>query len=375
MLRDHLEPQDPGAQVAVAEAPEGGEAWLRTLFEALPDAVVTVDPEGRIQALNPATEAMFGYRAGQLTGRPLADLVHPAPDQALGEGPQNLAGRRRDGSSVPLSAILRETGAGWSLVILRDRTDTDRLEEAFWEAQRLEPTSRLAEATVDAYDSLLLGIHCCCNLALGALDAGRSAEDPLHAIERGTRRGHDLRHQLSDPIEAQPNGLADLDLDEWLRAAEPALQAFIGPDLGLVLRLGAAPQRVVADRAYLRQIVLNLVSNAADATAREGRIALSTRVLRIAHGDARHRGGQPVGRWERLRVTDNGAGMDQQTQRRAFEPLFTTKAADRGTGLGLPAVRGILGRLGGHVHLTSAPGEGTTVDLLFRPSEGDPQSS
>ena len=131
----------------------------------------------------------------------------------------------------------------------------------------------------------------------------------------------------------------------------------------------------MADRAYLRQIVLNLVSNAADATAREGRIALSTRVLRIAHGDARHRGGQPVGRWERLRVTDNGAGMDQQTQRRAFEPLFTTKAADRGTGLGLPAVRGILGRLGGHVHLTSAPGEGTTVDLLFRPSEGDPQSS
>ncbi len=127
-----------------------------------------------------------------------------------------------------------------------------------------------------------------------------------------------------------------------------------------------APVLVMADPAQLDQILINLVLNARDATTQpEGRIR-----IRIGHGPAAPR----TERQRYLEVTDNGTGMTAAVRRQIFKPFFTTKPVGEGTGLGMVTVRRLMQGIGGHVRLTSQPGQGTSVHLLFPAPPADAEA-
>jgi CheY-like chemotaxis protein len=140
------------------------------------------------------------------------------------------------------------------------------------------------------------------------------------------------------------------------------LQRVLGSDRRLEVVPATCEGRVVVDRTQLDQVLVNLVANARDATAGNGVVVIEVRDLELGPGDLDPAEGPP-GRWVRLCVGDDGAGMPPDVLARVFEPFFTTKPPDRGTGLGLSMVHGVVRQSGGFIRLASTPGEGTAVAI------------
>jgi CheY-like chemotaxis protein len=119
------------------------------------------------------------------------------------------------------------------------------------------------------------------------------------------------------------------------------------------------------DRAQIDQIVLNLLLNARDAISAVGRVTITTNAVRVApDGDPFHPD-LPSGNYVLVSVSDDGAGMDEQTRSKLFEPFFTTKRQGAGKGLGLSTVYGIVKQNAGFIEIESAPGRGTRIALFF----------
>ena len=122
---------------------------------------------------------------------------------------------------------------------------------------------------------------------------------------------------------------------------------------------------ILGDAAQVQRIVMNLGTNAAQAIGgKTGCIQIGAQACEVAAADAPIEG-VPAGRYVRLRVADDGRGMDDQTLKRIFDPFFTTKAVGQGTGLGLSVVHGIVESYGGHITVESEPTEGTVFQIYF----------
>ena len=152
-----------------------------------------------------------------------------------------------------------------------------------------------------------------------------------------------------------------VDVDGVIRDLQPGVERLLPHGVQWELDLGAAC-RVHADAGQLERVVVNLVTNACDAMASGGRLTVSTR--RIEADEAAGLGLRPE-KHVALEVSDTGTGMDDETLARAFDPFFSTKALGRGTGLGLPTVRGMVEQSGGEIRVKSDVGKGTTVTVFL----------
>jgi len=189
----------------------------------------------------------------------------------------------------------------------------------------------------------------------------------LNEIRKAADRAAALTGQLLRFSRKQPLSIALVDLNLVVREAEQMLRRLIGEHIRLRTRLAADLWSITGDTPQLEQVLLNLVVNARDAMPVGGgtvfiettNVAFST-PQEFADGVT-----VPAGRYTLLMVQDTGAGMDEATRVRLFEPFFTTKGRDRGTGLGLATVYGIVKYLNGFIFADSLPGEGTTFRLYF----------
>jgi PAS domain S-box-containing protein len=175
-------------------------------------------------------------------------------------------------------------------------------------------------------------------------DAGRRAADLVRQIVTFARRS-DPESKLLDPAEVANHTL------KLVRSTLPAT-------ISLTARIGAVPL-IAADEAQLHQVILNLVTNAAQAIG-EGMGSVALEIAAAA--EDRTASGAPA---VRISVSDTGCGMDEATRQRIFEPFFTTKGVGEGTGLGLSVVHGIVSHHGGSIRVASEPGRGTRFDVLF----------
>jgi CheY-like chemotaxis protein len=148
------------------------------------------------------------------------------------------------------------------------------------------------------------------------------------------------------------------------------LKRLIGEDVELVTHLDPHLHPVLADPAQVDQVIMNLVINARDAMPRGGRIVISTSNVQscLEEGQSWH-DARPL-HYVLMAINDNGCGMDEATRARIFEPFFTTKEQNKGTGLGLATVYGIVKQSGGHVSVESKPGVGTTFRVYLPPADG-----
>jgi len=220
------------------------------------------------------------------------------------------------------------------------------------------------------FNNILTGILGNANLARFKLSADSNVVPHLHKIELASARAAELCQQMLAYSGRSSFLIEPVDLSQLVQDTLPLLHASLANRARMQLDLSPQPAVAMADATQLRQIVMNLVINAADAVGeRPGEIHITTGVrtfdrefLRAARdGDA-----LTPGEYVFVEVRDNGCGMAPETIAKIFDPFFTTKFAGRG--LGLAAVRGIVRGHQGALHVASTPGQGSTFTLLLPPS-------
>jgi PAS domain S-box-containing protein len=253
----------------------------------------------------------------------------------------------------------------------RTEAERRRLEQQVEQAQRIDSLGVLAGGIAHDFNNLLATILG--NVALLRNDAvrGATAEACLADVEWAAQAAAGLCQQMLVYAGRAACVAEPLDLGALVREMAQLLRSSVSRKLGLELRLGDGLPVVVGDPSQLRQVVMNLVLNAAEAIGdADGTVTVTASAV---HADRERLrcallGEEvPEGRCVALEVADTGCGMDGATQRRIFEPFYTTKFAGRG--LGLAAVLGIVRQLRGAIEVESAPGRGTRMRVLFPAAE------
>ena len=216
-------------------------------------------------------------------------------------------------------------------------------------AHRMEAVGRLAGGVAHEFNNLLTVIAGRAELIGESVDADVRAN--AREIENAADRATELTRRLlafsrRQQVEVQRFSI----LDVTSRLAD-MLEALLGEKTSLTLDVPPDLPQVLADRSEIEQALVNLVLNARDATPDGGRVLIAARAV----ADSRIS----------LTVSDPGEGMEADVLERAFDPFFTTRDVGQGTGLGLAVVKGIVESVGGRIHVESAPGEGTRIELLL----------
>lgn len=344
------------------------EERYRRLVEDSPVGIFRADARGRLVDASPALlrllnvptlEALPGTAGLETWGR-LFDAVAASDGASVELDVQLAAGR------VRIAAQGRELGpgVGWQGVV-RDVTDAHRLAERLQASERLEAMGRLAGGVAHDFNNVLTVIQAGASAAqdsrLGDERRAQLLADVVDAAERGTA----ITRQLLT-LSRFRGERERLDLAEEVASSRRFLTQLVGNEVSLDVQL--EPVHVWAERAHVQQILINLVSNARDATPAGGRIEL--RVERVDEGTPL--AGEPPLPWARIVVRDSGLGMDAETRERAFDAFFTTKGGG-GTGLGLVTVRAAVQQADGAIRVESAPGRGTVFEVLFPVASPEPE--
>jgi PAS domain S-box-containing protein len=357
---------------------------LAVTLRAMTEGVVTTDTAGRVQFLNAAAAALTQWDAEAAVGRPV-DEVCPLR-QADNDGPvaipldQVLAGDRV--AELPLRTVLAGRDGARRLVegcaapihsaassvvgmvlVLRDTTERERLEQELQRASKLESVGLLAGGIAHDFNNILTAVMG--NLTLALLDVAGTSElgQTLRDAERAALRARDLTQQLltfakgGDPVRAAVH-LPDMMMEVTrfaLHGSRVKAEFDLAPDLW----------PADADKAQISRVVQNLVINAVQAMPAGGLVRILARNERL-HG--LDRPPLPPGDYVHLAVSDTGVGIKGEHLERIFEPYFTTKQT--GSGLGLATVYSIVRKHKGLIQVESELGRGTTFHVRLPAAAG-----
>jgi CheY-like chemotaxis protein/two-component sensor histidine kinase len=205
------------------------------------------------------------------------------------------------------------------------------------------------------------------DLALEQSSAGLPAKDELESIREVAIRGSEIVRQLMIYAGKESDTPDSVDVSQIAKEMIALLKVLVSKRATFEIDLGNDLQCVRASAAQIRQVVMNLVTNASEAIGdRDGVIRVATRPVTLGQADPTLNG-LPPGQYVQLEVSDSGSGMAPEMKARIFDPFFTTKGA--GHGLGLAVVQGIVRSLNGSIHVTSEPGMGTTFLIALPCSE------
>jgi PAS domain S-box-containing protein len=361
---------------------------LKATLDAVPDLLFEIDADGVYQDFHSPREDLLAAPSDQLRGRRLEDVVPPLVVETAHRA---MAEAERDGWSLGHQYVLEVGGTTrWFefsvarkpvppgatpryIVLSRDITDRKAADEAlresearYLQSQKLESVGRLAAGVAHDFNNLLTVIQG----SAEEVGRGLSPDDPAHRelreLKDAARRGADLTRQLLGYSRRQVLAPRPLEVNTFLRQAEPMVARVLGSGVELIMEAAPGECWIESDSTHLTQVLLNLAANARDAMPEGGTLQLQTRGIEV---DGQTRVGEldlrPGSRWVRITVRDTGAGMPAEVLERAFDPFFTTKGPGKGTGLGLATVQGIIRQGGGEVTCESQLGQGTTFELWF----------
>jgi PAS domain S-box-containing protein len=250
--------------------------------------------------------------------------------------------------------------------------DRANLEKQLHHAQRMESVGRLAGGVAHDFNNMLSVIIGQVELALDDLPQDHLLRLNLKEIEKAAHRSKELSRQLLAFARKQTTTPRVINLDTAVTTTMNLLQRLTSENIRLVRRpVENSLWQVRMDSSQLDQILTNLCVNACDAIADTGIVTIETANHTFSNTDNPVRSDLPPGDYVRLSVTDNGCGMNQETQSQIFEPFFTTKPLGKGTGLGLSTVYGIVQQNGGAITVDSELGKGTTFSIYLPRHHGD----
>jgi PAS domain S-box-containing protein len=355
----------------------------RHLMEQANDAIFVLDLDGVVLEANRRAAELLGRPGPAIVGGRFEDFVGAAELEQVRAQFQRLRaggaaqfgdvhlvrGDRRQ-VDVGLSAALVEHGGDRVvLAIGRDLTERRRLELQMRQAQKMEAVGRLAGGVAHDFNNLLTIITGYSGLLLQQMRPGEETWELLEEVRKAGDRAAALTQQLLAFSRRRGHAPQVLDLNTVVAGIATLLGRLIGADVRLEARLSPDTGPVRADAGQLEQVLMNLAVNARDAMPGGGTLTVETGNAELDGPDLLAYPGQRPGRYSVLTVRDTGVGMDEATLARVFEPFFTTKG-EKGTGLGLATVYGIVHGSGGHIEVASEPGRGSTFRIYLPQVEG-----
>ncbi|NPV07618.1 MAG: PAS domain S-box protein [Anaerolineae bacterium] len=376
--------RDVTAARRAQEALARSEARYRSIFDTAPSLILSVRGDGTIASVNRRTEPILGYRPEEIVSRRLEELVHPDDWPRLRRrlmdtldaarpGGEEYRMLRKDGRAVPVHAhwafLPDEDGPGAAVHLIEDLTERRRLEAQYRQAQKMEAVGQLAGGIAHDFNNLLTVISGHSDFLREELAGKPALLQDVEGIRQAGERAALLTRQLLAFSRRQVLEVKVMSLNEVIAGMASMLARTLGEQIALEVRLADDLWHVRADRAQIEQVVLNLALNARDAMPEGGTLTLETANVELDAGFVQEHLGSKPGPHVRLSVEDTGVGMPPEVMAHLFEPFFSTKGPDRGTGMGLASVYGIIKQLGGNIYVESQPGQGTSFRIYLARAE------
>jgi PAS domain S-box-containing protein len=380
------------------DALRASEARLRAILDTAVDAFILINADGLIESFNPAAERLFGYAADEIVGQNVSRLMPPpycdehddyirrylrtGERRIIGIG-REVLGRRKDGSTFPVELAVGEAVVGGQRFFtgsLRDLTERKRAEAArhetnrrlqealealeargeevrtmsqqLWQATKLATVGELAAGIAHELNNPLATVSLRVEALLAALPADSPHRRPLEVVAGEVERMAHLVANLLQFSRRARHEVSTLDVREEVeRTLELIPYQFRKRGIEVRRDFAAEVPAVRGDRQQLRQVILNLLTNASDAMPRGGTLTLRVRPLAPAR--------------VAVEVSDTGVGIAPDQLPKVTEPFFTTKEEGKGTGLGLAICKRIVQEHQGTLAIESELGKGTTVRVAL----------
>ncbi len=373
------------------------ERRYRSIVENIKEIIWMTDLELKTTYVSPTCEWMLGYTQEEARQVPLDRLVteesfgramqvfqEELALESAGDGVDPFRSRiieqdvrRKDGTGIRLevTATFTRDNQGKAMGLLlagRDITERKKaeeeklnLEKQLMQAQKMETVGRLAGGVAHDFNNMLSVILGYVDLAKRRLAKQHPVLKDIAEIEKAAARSRDLTTQLLAFSRKQIIEPRIIDLNELAADTKKALTRLIGEDIHLSYHPGENLWAIKFDPSQIEQILINLAINARDAMPEGGKLTIETTNVTLDDAYCETHAGFRAGSYVRLAVSDNGIGMKKEMLECIFEPFFTTKDPDKGTGLGLATVYGIVKQNEGFINVYSEPGQGTTFAIYL----------
>jgi len=354
---------------------EGEKERLVAAVEQFSDSIAITDLEGHLEYVNPAFERNFGEGKESPLGS-VYDMIFEEPIQnAIAQGAVWSGRRTRKVSEeeikyveLTVSPVRDHDGVMSNLVWSeRDVTAEVAMQERLMRAQRMEAIGTLAGGVAHDFNNLLSGILGYSSLLKGEVSTWQEIQQAADVIERAARRAADLTQKLLGFARQGKHKHEAFSIHESVAEVLTLLTRTTDPRIIIEGVLDAENPWIIGDSGQVGQVLLNLAINSTHAIDQNGRLTIYTRNLRRDQITEPMLQNQAYEEYLEIRVEDTGCGIPEAQLQRIFEPFFTTK--EKGSGLGLAMVYGIVQNHDGWIHVDSAVGEGTTFILYFPVSE------
>ena len=367
---------------AVEEALRESEVKFRTQFHLSPQPIaITEAKTGRLIDVNDKYCELTCYERPELIGRTTPELgFYPQGDRERLVRELESSGEARGlemkfkikGGTIltvlMFARVIQIEGEPYILNVLTDVTERRRLRVQIEQARKMEAIATLAAGIAHEFNNALTGIIGNLDLLELVLPSNDQTGNYLKPIKTSAFRMARLTSQLLAYAREGKYQPRTFSLSDFVEDILPVLRHAIDPEIRLETDLPHNVHPVEADPTQMQMVLSAVVANAAEAIEGKGRIRVSTGNEQITEEAARQHPDLTPGAYVRLRVDDDGKGMDENTRARMFEPFFTTKF--HGRGLGMAAVYGIIKNHNGSIEVASQLGKGTVV-RIYLPAAGD----
>jgi PAS domain S-box-containing protein len=353
---------------------------LDDLTRLVSDWVWEIDGDHRLTYVSDRVFEVLGFHPCELVGRRFRDLgsfvsdsdralrsrwrspFRDLPFEALDRG-----GRMHTFLVSGLPIFDRETGAFEGVRgTADDITERKRMEGELLRHQKMESLGGLAGGIAHNFNNLLLPILGLSRKTLEALPRGSEERENMEMVVRASARAKDLVEQILAFGRRTEIERDEIDLHAVVHDSVVLARAMLPPAVTLTETLDPETGMVLADAAQIGAVIMNLLSNAVDAVdGGRGEVSVSLSRVDVDQGTGGAMVDLRAGPHARIRVGDNGKGMDEETAKRIFDPFFTTKDVGKGTGLGLSSAYGMIARHDGAIDVSSRPGAGATFDVYL----------
>jgi signal transduction histidine kinase/CheY-like chemotaxis protein len=333
--------------------------------------------------INPASNTITGIDMSFLIGKELEEAFPMLKDTQIPDLYRDSAKNgithhipnfvfKRENQPIIFDIYVFQTSSKQIATLFTDVSEQRLLEEQLRQSQKMEAVGNLAGGIAHDFNNILTGIIGYSDLLLSLLDSNDSNHAIIQEIQKAGERAAGLTRQLLAFSRKQILAPKVIQFNELILNLEDMLRRLIGENIEFNIDLDNELFYTYADPGQIDQIILNLVINAQEAMPQGGTLTIQTR-NHIQESTLQYDSTELAsGRYAQIIVKDTGIGMDEETQSRIFEPFFTTKEKDKGTGLGLATVYGIVKQSQGHIQIESEKGVGSTFTVWFPATNENP---